>query len=107
MKQNLDIIFDRPLNEQETTISQMRTEDTVEIYTSDNTMWTKLKKLISSNPTQWKLKTVVYDADGHATGCFVEAPKELIHFSSKKREISQARKEAAAQRMKQYHAMKE
>ena len=47
-----------PLDEQETSIVFERNSDKMTIWTSDNTMVTKLKKLMTNNPKEYKLVSI-------------------------------------------------
>ena len=46
-------------DEQETTINFSRTDKEAEVYTSDNTVLTKIKNMFSNDDCEWKLKDVV------------------------------------------------
>ena len=70
------------LEEQETTINIMRTDDKASIYTSDKTMITKLEKLLNAKDSDWRLVKRYDDA------ITVEAPKDLISFRAKKVKIN-------------------
>lgn len=89
-------------DEQETTVVVSRNLDQMDIYTSDNIYLTKLKKLITSNPDEWKLVDVYEGKDG-ITGVRVRAPKNLLSLREKtvKRELTDEQREAASNRMKE------
>lgn len=61
-----------PVNEQETTISIMRDENFVTLYTCDSTMITKLNKLIESSPNTYVITRQEKE------GVFVKFPKKLL-----------------------------
>lgn len=67
-------------DERETTVQFSYNEKTAYIFTSDNTMITKLRKCVVANPDQWKCYEGSRDADGNLTGYFFEAPKKLVAF---------------------------
>lgn len=93
-----------PIEEQETTIQISRDSSLAHIYCSDNTMLTKFKKLLNSNPKDWKC-TPVLDSQGNPTGYFITCPKSLISFREKAttRAITPEQREALVQRMKNLH----
>lgn len=68
------------VEEQETTVQMGRTEDVAYVWTSDNTIVTKIKKLMVKAPDQWKLVKISTNADGEAVGYFFECPKKLVTF---------------------------
>lgn len=68
------------VEEQETTVQMSRTEDTAYVWTSDNTVVTKIRKLMVKAPDQWKLVKISTNADGTAVGYFFECPKKMIAF---------------------------
>lgn len=99
-ERKLEFVFSRDKEEQETTISLMRNENAAEIYTSDNTMLTKFKKLVASNPKDWQVIRVVKDSEGNYTGVFLKAPKNFVSFKTKNKELSEEQRIEAAERMK-------
>ena len=91
-----------PVSEQETTISYSRNGDECEIYTSDNTVVTKLKKVWEANPSGYKCK-VVYDTNKEIVGYFFYTSKKNISFrSGLKREVSEEQREQARKLMNEY-----
>ena len=90
-----------PIEEQETSILMMRDEKTASVYTSDTTMITKLDKLCTSFPDMWSVETTT-----SRSKTYLCQDKKLIRFGSHKREISEERKEAMGERMRQYHKNK-
>lgn len=93
-----------PLVEQETTISFSRTEDGAEIWTSDKTMMTKLDRLCSESPENYKLIKAdkVKGTDAVAFKTYHIADKKLISFRSRKiqRELTEEQKMEIAERFK-------
>lgn len=73
------------MDEQETTITWYRDEDTATIYTSDYTMMTKYDKNVSSG--DWELLKV-YTCEGDVVAKTYSAPKELVYGRCKKTEIN-------------------
>lgn len=65
-------------DEQETTINISRGEDKATIWTNDNTMITKLSKLVDKNPDIWKCYVV--GNINKPTGYFFETTKKCISF---------------------------
>lgn len=66
--------------EQETTVQISRTEDVAYVWTSDNVVATKIKKLMGRAPDQWKLVKISTNAAGEPVGYFFECPKKLVSF---------------------------
>lgn len=66
------------LEEQETTVQMSRTEDVAYVWTSENTMVTKIKKLMGRAPDQWKLVKISTNAAGEPVGYFFECPRKAI-----------------------------
>lgn len=66
--------------EQETTVQMSRTEDMAYVWTSDNVVVTKIKKLMERAPDQWKLVKISTNAAGEPVGYFFECPKKLVSF---------------------------
>lgn len=92
-------------DEQETTINYGRTDKEAEVYTSDNTVLTKIKNMFNNNDCQWKLKDVVRDQEGNIVGVFFVVPKKLISLRAKtvKSNLTDEQKRAAAERLKNFH----
>lgn len=89
-------------DEQETTINYGRTDKEAELYTSDNTVLTKIKNMFDNNDCEWKLKDVVKDQKGNVVGVFFVVPKKLISLRAKtvKSSLTEEQKRAAAERLK-------
>lgn len=89
-------------DEQETTINYSRTDKEAEVYTSDNTVLTKIKNMFNSDDCEWKLKDVVKDQKGNIVGVFFVVPKKLISLRAKtmKSSLTDEQKQAAAERLK-------
>ena len=89
-------------DEQETTINFSRTDKEAEVYTSDNTVLTKIKNMFSSDDCEWKLKNVVKDKKGNVVSVFFSVPKKLISLRAKtvKSSLTDEQKQAAAERLK-------
>ena len=99
-----DSFIGTPLEEQETVINWLRTDDVIQIYTSDNTMLTKLKKLMASGPDQYTLTDVGY-YEGNP--CSVTVTTQLRCLSLRagnKRDLSEEERQALSDRMKQITA---
>lgn len=64
--------------EQETTVQMSRTEDVAYVWTSDNVVATKIKKLMGRAPDQWKLVKISTNAAGEPAGYFFECPRKAI-----------------------------
>ena len=89
-------------DEQETTINYGRNDEEAEVYTSDNTVLTKIKNIFSSDDCEWKLKNVVKDKKGNVVSVFFSVPKKLISLRAKtvKSSLTDEQKQAAAERLK-------
>ena len=74
-----DSIWTSCVEERETTINFSRDQKMATIYTSDNTVLTKLKHRIASNPEAYIL-THVYKTGDVCTGIEVTCDKKLINF---------------------------
>lgn len=70
------------MEEAETTINIVRGDSTVRIYTSDNTMITKLRKVIAKSSAGWTCFEGSRDSNGNLTGYFFECPKKCISLRS-------------------------
>ena len=67
------------VDEAETTITWMRRDDIVKLYTCDNTVMSKLKWKVKNNPKEYK----AYEAGrnkGKVTGYFFEFPLKYLSF---------------------------
>lgn len=89
-------------DEQETTINYGRNDEEAEVYTSDNTVLTKIKNMFSSDDCEWKLKNVVKDKKGNVVSVFFPVPKKLISLRAKtvKSSLTDEQRRAAAERLK-------
>lgn len=67
--------------EQETTITYSRKESQVHIYTSDNTVLTKLKKLMAKDDNI-KCVEVTYNQNHEPTGYFFTGTKKNVGFKT-------------------------
>lgn len=95
-------------DEQETTINYGRTDKEAEVYTSDNTVLTKIKNMFNSDGCEWKLKDVVKDQDGNVVGVFFIVLKKLISLRAKtmKSNLTDEQRRAAAERLKKARSFK-
>lgn len=92
------------MDEQETTITWYRDEDTAKIYTSDYTMMTKYDKNVSFG--DWELLKVD-TCDGDIVAKTYSAPKELLYGRGKKNKpMSEKIKSEKRELMRQYHLNK-
>ena len=81
------------VDEQETVINFGRTDDKVILYTSDRTWMTKLDKLVSVNPKEFRV------IEENEVSKRYEFPKSLLSIRSKHRTISDEQKERMIERM--------
>ena len=94
-------ISGNPSDESEVCVTVLKSENVADVYTSDNVYLTKFKKLIEANPDAWKITQVVERPDGTISGVMLQAPKKCLSFrAGKEVEISEERRQAAAERMR-------
>lgn len=92
--------------EQETVVNYRRAEDYAYVETTDQTVLTKLKKLISQNPTEWVIDNVTTSKDSSSetdiTSIRVRCPKKYISYRAKsvEREITEEQRQALADRLR-------
>lgn len=86
------------LEERETVINFGRLDKTASVYTSDETVMTKLDKFVKQD-TGWKLKCQG-TCDGDLVSKTYECPVEFISFRSKKVTYTEEQKRAMAERAK-------
>lgn len=80
-------------SEQETTIQYSRDSKELHLYTSDNTVVTKMNKLLNAPGTNWRLEKTTY-LDGEPTGYFfVCEDKGLITLRPKRQETKKLTEE--------------
>lgn len=96
-----DAFVGTSIDEQETTVTLARADDYVTIYTSDNTMLTRLKKLMADPEDGYVLIDVQYSPAHNPVSVTVRAPARCLSLrSGARREISDEQREALAARMK-------
>lgn len=91
-------IMDVTGEEQETTISWYRRDAVASVYTSDNTVLTKMKKLMAKSP-DCKLTNIAWSKDGEPTGYFFEVPVRFVKVL-KPKEVSEEQRIALSERLK-------
>ena len=90
------------LEEQETTINFSRTQDAVDVWTSDKTVMTKLDKLCNSAPDFYKLiaEHKAQDDIGAITSKeYRISDKRMLSFRSMKRNLTEEQKRERAERL--------
>lgn len=89
------------LNEQETTINFSRTEETVDIWTSDTTMMTKLDRLCEIAPETYKKTKEHKSEEGRLLSKEYQiTDKTLLSFRTVKRVLTDEQKEKQRERMR-------
>ena len=92
------------IEEQETTICGYRKDSNYEVFCSDPTVITKLKKVLATSPGQVQCWEGSRDEDGNLTGYFFSMPKRFINFKkaigTRSKNMSEEEKAARAQRMR-------
>lgn len=96
---DLGVLAGIPTDEQETTIVLSRTEDKMSIWTTDNTMVTKLRALMIKNPKDYKLVTVS-TCNGAPAAYEFEAPKKFLSLRSAEKTQTEEQRAATAERMR-------
>ena len=98
---DLGVLAGAPADEQETTIVLSRTEDKMSIWTTDNTMVTKLRALMIKNPKDYKLVNIS-TRNGSPAAYEFEAPKKLLSLRSGEttRVYTDEQRAAAAERLR-------
>lgn len=94
-----------PIDEQETVIILGRDSQIALISTTDTRHMNKFDKLVKNNPSEWRLHGASYSGWDMVEKEY-ECPINLISFRKATKTISEEQKEAAANRMRQYHAEK-
>ena len=90
------------LEEQETTINFSRTQDAVDVWTSDKTVMTKLDKLCNSAPDFYKLiaEHRAQDDVGAITSKeYRISDKRMLSFRSMKRNLTEEQRRERAERL--------
>lgn len=85
------------LEERETVINFGRLDKTASVYTSDETVVTKLDKFLELD-TGWKLKSTE-TREGDLVSKTYECPVEFISFRAKKKVYTEEQKKAMAERL--------
>lgn len=93
---------DASVEEQETTLQKSRGEEHWYLWTNDNLMITKIKRLMAQNPEGFKLKEIMWTKDSTPFGYGFEIDTKLISFRTKRVEkvMTEEQRQAAAERMK-------
>ena len=98
-QQELKPIKGYSADEQETTITFSRVGDECILYTSDNTVLTKMKGMMAKSE-QYQVKKVFRDmSSGEVTGYAISFPKKLLSFRAGL-ELSAEEKASRAERMR-------
>lgn len=105
---NLDTLKIKPTKEceQEVVATRVATDNNIVIYTSDNVILNKFKKLVQGE-SDWKFKDIYETNNGEVTGASIEGPIELITIRKqkiKKKELSPEEKKLLADRLAQVRA---
>ena len=98
---DLGVLVGASADEQETTIVLSRTEDKMSIWTTDNTMVTKLRALMVKNPKDYKLVNIS-TRNGSPAAYEFEAPKKLLSLRADKitRTLTDEQRIALGERLK-------
>lgn len=98
---DLKPIFTCCVEERETTITLGAYSSAMTIYTADNTMLTKLKKVLDANPDTVKCWEAGKDSNGNVTGYFFEMDKKHLSIrQSSGNNMSEEQKDAFRERAK-------
>lgn len=82
--ENIKHIHGVPDNEKETHINFIESDINCILYTRDNKMVTKMKRLVKTNPENYKCYAQV-ESDGTVVSYEFEFPKKYLRFSTKTR----------------------
>lgn len=93
-------------DEQETTISFYRNENTCSLYTSDNTMITKMSKRLKLNPKEYKCYICSFNSNHEPTGYIFIFPKKYLSFRGQGRILTDEQKQKLSERMKKVQERK-
>ena len=98
---DLGVLAGIPTDEQETTINLSRAEDKMSIWTTDNTMVTKLRALMNKNPEDYKLVNIS-TCNGAPAAYEFEAPKKFLSLRADKitRTLTDEQRIALGERLK-------
>ena len=100
----LESIGNSCIEEKETTVSVLGSENTMDVYTSDNAMLTKLKKIWASTPNTIECYEMGR-CEGKVTGYLFKMDKRHLSFRAiVGREVSEEFKKAASERFKKLAA---
>jgi len=93
------------VSKQETTVNFGRQDDRMDIYTTDQTMITKLMKLLKKSEQNGEAGYMLVREEkmnGRVVAIEVSAPKHLLSLRTpkKKRELSDEERQALAERMR-------
>lgn len=91
------------MDEQETTIVFSRKENIAYVYSSDNTMLTKIQKLLNAPDSEWQLIKTSKDRDGNPTGYEFTVNKKMVSLRAKKkpgREFTEEERKALGERLR-------
>lgn len=100
---DLGVLMKIPTDEQETTINLSRAEDKMSIWTTDNTMVTKLRALMIKNPKDYKLVNIS-TCNGSPAAYEFEAPKKFLSLRSAEKTQTEEQRAAAAERLRAVRA---
>lgn len=92
--------------EQETVVNYRRSDEYAYVETTDQTVLTKLKKLVSQNPEEWVIDNITVPKDStsktNITSIRVRCPKKYISYRARsiEREITEEQRQALADRLR-------
>lgn len=95
--------IDAIADEQETTLQRDRNEKLWHLWTSDNLVLTKMKKMMAQNPEGYKLTQISWTRDGTPAGYGFDIDLKLIGFKAKRltRTLTEEQKAALSARAKE------
>lgn len=70
-------------DEQEVTITAYRSDERMNLWVSDNTMLTKVKRCMRANPEEWRLEQIAWNKEGTVAGYEFSFPKKYLSFRTK------------------------
>lgn len=101
----IEAIYTTCTEERETTFTVLSNDQKMDIYTSDNTMLTKLKRVLENNPNTVECWEAGRNEDNKVTGYFFRMDKKHLSIRNVAgREVSEEQRAAASNRFKKLAA---
>lgn len=92
-------------DEQEFTVGGYRSDKRIAVWVSDNTMLTKMKKMMAKDPNSYKLEEIAWTKNGTVAGYKFSMPRKLLRFGTEST-FSEEEKARRRERLAQARALK-